>query len=405
MQSTFNPVQLLAEVSSCHKTGGLNIKTKTAAWNIFFDRGEFIYAENSVQTLTQLQYFLVKNGWQEALGGLKTITKIQPPNLSGGETGPSVSLFEYAISNLHTEGYLDELKIQRLIEEISQDALETFLWIQSGGTLWVDAAPPPAWIHVSMSQSEQLDLSDMLQFLQQRLRGWQNCTDKIISPYQRPYLLDFHDINKPVADGAFSAHTLSKLSELMRRGLSLRQLSLYLKQDELHVAQMLSPYIRHQIIFLRNPQPPFDKLPNIPRDKLTPPDSSDSIDQPSGQTYKVVCIDDSPTVLSEMKRFLHEDYFEVITIADPVQASAMLFRLKPDLILMDITMPRINGYRLCSLLRSSAVFDTTPIIMVSGNTGLIDKARAKISGATDYLTKPFNHDELTGIVNKYLQLN
>lgn len=400
MQSTFNPVQLLTEVSSSHRTGGLNISTANAAWNIFFVAGEFLYAENSVRSLSQLQYFLIKNGWQEALAGLRMISKAQPPDLNNEETGQSISLFEHAISTLYTDGYLDELKIQRLVEEISQDAIESFLWLPDGRHLWVEAAPLPAWIQSTVTQAETLDLSDMVRFLRQRLRGWQKCTEIIQSPYQRPYLLDFQDINKPVPDGAFSAHTLSKLSELMRRGLSLRQLSLYLKQDELHVAQMLSPYIQHKVIYLRNPQPPFDKLPTIPRFQLK---STRSAEQ-SGKTFKIACIDDSPTVLSEMKRSLHEGHFDVTTIADPVQASAMIFRLKPDLILMDITMPRINGYRLCSLLRSSAVFDTTPIIMVSGNTGLIDKARAKISGATDYLTKPFNHDELTSIVNKYLPI-
>ena len=65
-------------------------------------------------------------------------------------------------------------------------------------------------------------------------------------------------------------------------------------------------------------------------------------------------------------------------------------------------MPRINGYRLCGLLRGSEYCDHTPIIMVTGNTGFIDKARAKIAGATDYLTKPFTKQGLTQIVTKHL---
>jgi two-component system, chemotaxis family, response regulator PixG len=69
---------------------------------------------------------------------------------------------------------------------------------------------------------------------------------------------------------------------------------------------------------------------------------------------------------------------------------------------MDITMPDINDYKLCRLFRSSAAFETTPIIMVTGNKGLIDKARAKLVGATDYLTKPFSQTELLELVEKHL---
>jgi len=128
-----------------------------------------------------------------------------------------------------------------------------------------------------------------------------------------------------------------------------------------------------------------------------------AIDQAAANpTFKIVCIDDSPTILSEIERFLGNTRYEVTTVDDPIQASSVIFRIKPDLILLDITMPKINGYRLCSLLRSSAVFDETPIIMVTGNTGLIDKARAKLAGATDYFTKPFTQQGLMGMVEKYL---
>ncbi len=92
-------------------------------------------------------------------------------------------------------------------------------------------------------------------------------------------------------------------------------------------------------------------------------------------------------------------------LEDPVQASSVIFRLEPDLILLDITMPRINGYKLCSLLRGSQAFHKTPIIMVTGNTGLIDKAKARIAGATDYFTKPFTQDGLRGIIQKHLVPN
>ena len=69
---------------------------------------------------------------------------------------------------------------------------------------------------------------------------------------------------------------------------------------------------------------------------------------------------------------------------------------------MDITMPEINGYKLCSLLRNSVALRETPIVMVTGRSGLVDKARARVTGATDYLVKPFTRGSLLAVVEKYL---
>ena len=121
------------------------------------------------------------------------------------------------------------------------------------------------------------------------------------------------------------------------------------------------------------------------------------------KTYKIACIDDSPIVLDELERFLQKDgRYSLIKIQDPIEASSLIFRVKPDLILMDVTMPNINGYQLCYLFRDSTTFKHTPIIMVTGNKGSIDKARAKIVGATDYLAKPFTEAVLLELVKKYL---
>lgn len=397
-----NPVSLLTEISSCQKTGCLNVNTNkdhSVSWKIYFRNGEFQYAETSAQSLEQFQYIFVKNGWNDALSTLKNISSQEAADLAC-DSDSTVTFYEKVISSLQKKRQLDSARIQRLMEEISQDSLESFLWLTEGNILWQEGALLPTWITVSLGSFVRMDLSDMLGFLQQRLKGWQACAKALNSPHQRPYLVDFRDINRAVPDGSFSAEILAKLAALMRRGLSLRQLSLYLKQDELHVAQLLSPYIRAKLILLRSAKPPFDQLPAIPAIKKKVEESNSA--SQANKFYKIICIDDSPTVLGEMKRFLG-DRFDVTAIDDPVLASASIFRLKPDLILMDITMPRINGYRLCSLLRKSSAFDDTPIIMVSGNTGLIDKARAKMSGATDYLTKPFNKSDLLDITTKYLE--
>lgn len=89
-------------------------------------------------------------------------------------------------------------------------------------------------------------------------------------------------------------------------------------------------------------------------------------------------------------------------IDNPIKALMQVMRSKPDIILLDVGMPGVDGYELCSLLRKHANFKHTPIIMVTGHTGFVDRAKAKFVGASGYLTKPFTQSELLKAVFKHL---
>ena len=119
-------------------------------------------------------------------------------------------------------------------------------------------------------------------------------------------------------------------------------------------------------------------------------------------TYTIACIDDSPTVLNAIQEFLNDKSLNVVPISDPVKALMQVMRCRPDLILLDVTMPNLDGYELCSLLRRHPSFKNTPIVMVTGNTGFIDRAKAKLVRSSGYLTKPFSQSELLKMVFMHL---
>ncbi|BAT54002.1 Response regulator receiver domain protein CheY [Nostoc sp. NIES-3756] len=134
-------------------------------------------------------------------------------------------------------------------------------------------------------------------------------------------------------------------------------------------------------------------------------DNSQQIAPPSlvrKTLYTIACIDDSLTVLNSIKSFLDENVFTVVIINDPVKALMQILRSKPDLILLDVEMPNLDGYELCSLLRRHSAFKNTPIIMVTGRTGFIDRAKAKMVRSSGYLTKPFDQSELLKMVFKHI---
>jgi two-component system, chemotaxis family, response regulator PixG len=114
--------------------------------------------------------------------------------------------------------------------------------------------------------------------------------------------------------------------------------------------------------------------------------------------YKVLCIDDSPIMLKTIKSLLDEQIFTVISIDDPLKGLMQILRIKPDIILLDVSMPNLDGYQLCSLLRKHSDFRNTPVVMLTGRTGFLDKARAKMVKASGYLSKPFSKADLLKVL-------
>jgi len=120
------------------------------------------------------------------------------------------------------------------------------------------------------------------------------------------------------------------------------------------------------------------------------------------KNYTIFCIDDSPTVLGTIKGFLDEQIFSVVGVTDSLRALMEIFSVKPDLILLDVTMPNLDGFELCALLRKHAHFKHTPVIMVTDKSNLLDRAKAKLVKASGCLSKPFNQSDLLKTIFQHI---
>ncbi len=116
----------------------------------------------------------------------------------------------------------------------------------------------------------------------------------------------------------------------------------------------------------------------------------------------VLVVDDSPTVRKIVQMTLQREHIRVITAADGLSALSAVADEMPALILLDIQLPRMDGYSICQIIRKNLQFREIPIIMLSGKDGLFDKIRGRLAGSTEYLTKPFDSEELVQTVRKYL---
>ncbi len=117
---------------------------------------------------------------------------------------------------------------------------------------------------------------------------------------------------------------------------------------------------------------------------------------------RVMVIDDSKTIRRTAETLLKKEGCTVVTATDGFEALAKISDHQPQIIFVDIMMPRLDGYQTCALIKNNQVFKTTPVIMLSSRDGLFDKARGRIVGSEQYLTKPFTRDELLGAIRRFV---
>lgn len=116
---------------------------------------------------------------------------------------------------------------------------------------------------------------------------------------------------------------------------------------------------------------------------------------------KVMVIDDSKTIRRTAENLLKKQGCEVITATDGFEALSKIAEHKPDIIFVDIMMPRLDGYQTCALIKHNRNFKDTPVIMLSSKDSIFDKARGRIVGSEQYLTKPFTKDDLIRAIQEY----
>ncbi len=118
---------------------------------------------------------------------------------------------------------------------------------------------------------------------------------------------------------------------------------------------------------------------------------------------KVMVIDDSKTIRRTAELLLRKEGCEVVTATDGFDALHRIVDSEPDIIFVDIMMPRLDGYQTCALVKRHEHYRHTPVVMLSSRDGLFDRARGRLVGCEEYLTKPFTREELVGAIRRHVQ--
>ena len=121
----------------------------------------------------------------------------------------------------------------------------------------------------------------------------------------------------------------------------------------------------------------------------------------ASKKLRILVVDDSATIRRSAETMLSKEGCEVITAENGFEALSKITRHHPDLIFVDIMMPRLDGYQTCAIIKNNAEFRNTPVVMLTSKDGLFDMARGRVVGSDQYLTKPFTREELLGAVKQH----
>ena len=356
--TTVSAIKALQEIDKRQLSGRLTIcdpNADTVLWRVYFGNGMLHYATSIGGQPERLAYL-----WQQHCPELKYIPSTEEQ-----------SDYQYLCQQWQS-GQLTLPKVRQLLFTLTQEALLQALTLQQ--------------VRLGFEKIVGLDpillsapLKQTVIPIQQLLGQWVQLQPEISSPFHRPVVRDSEQFRQYLKLHTSQPEQSELLSQTLNQNLCLYEAAYRLKMEALKLANFLHPMVRSGVMGM-NPyrHAQIDERPII------------------------ACIDDSKTVQRNVKLVLEASGYQVLGLMEPARALTTLARQKPTLILMDISMPEIDGYELCRLLRRSSALSQIPIVMLTGRDGLIDRLRARMVGANDYLTKPFEPQQLVSMVQKLI---
>lgn len=337
------------------------------SWFVFCFNGQIIYATQSAGSLFRLRDYLRRYKADTALD------QIQVPYMAS--TNAPEYGYLWALLENHI---LTPAQGRNIIHSMIHETLFDLLSLHQGSfTFEMGSALAP--------QLTSLEISSLLAKIVKQVQQWKQFHPHIQSPNQCPVISDPAELQV-----ALPVNTFNTLRRWADGHTSIRQMARYLNRDVLSVAKAIYPFVQQGLVQL------------FYEPSVAPANSKKEWSSPETKVPKVVCIDDDNVIRKTVESILNEHGYEATAISSPLKALSLVFQIKPDLILCDIAMPELDGYEICAMLRNSSAFRQTPIVMLTGIDGFIDRVQARMAGATDYFTKPFGESELLMLVEKYI---
>jgi chemotaxis family two-component system response regulator PixG len=371
---------LVNEFKTCTQlqyNGKLNIKSsKGGQWTFYYRLGRIVWATGGTHPFRRWRRHMAQN-----------CPQIDVDKLLLRSQDVSIDYWDYRLLEI----FYKKQKIQReQIQSIAESTIAELLF---------DLALQGNFASITCNRSQEVILETPMSFtsaemsvkhMQDSWKTWSAAGLANFSPNLAPILRRPEQLQQMV-----SLSVYKNFVNLINGKFTLLDLAVKMKQSVLPLTRSLLPYILKGIIELV-------EVPDMPL-VVTEVNNKPATTQPKKLNAPLVaCVDDSPQVCKMLEDIITSNGLRFIKIQDAVQALPTLIQDKPDLIFLDLIMPVASGYEICTQLRRISAFANTPVIILTGSDGLLDRVRAKVVGSTDFITKPVAPDKVMSIIRKYL---
>lgn len=398
-------------------SGRLDIQGVITTWSLYFCLGRLVWASGGCH---------VNRRWYRHLSQYLNQVTANDIKLREGDITP---YWEYLV-------LIVLVKRQKITGEQAVAVIKSAVTEVLFDILQQEERAPLAF---SIDQQEVLDASltlinpeKALRETQQLWESWAKAGLTNISPNLAPVIKQAEELKELASPKIYET-----LMRVVNGKRTLRDVAVFIKQDPLTVMRSLIPYIRKKVIALTEisdvakpallivaTPPPVDRVetattPNAPGQttiqttsppKTAPPKSPLPKTEPPAPTTQspsltrplVAYVEDSVLDCQIMEGLVSKAGYGFVSIKDSIQALPTLLEYKPDLIFLDLVMPVANGYEICAQIRRISSFKTVPVIIVTGNDGIVDRVRAKLIGASDFLSKPVGEQKVLAVLQKNL---
>ena len=359
-------------------SGKLDINSSKTKWSLYFRFGRIIWATGGIHPFRR---------WRRKISQYCPQIKIEEIRLEPNQLADK--LWDYQLlTTLYKQKKVDRTQVDAVAKNVISEVL-------------FDIAQQVNFEDVCCSHNPKAILDTSLTFMNtdfflKRMEGewreWAGAGLANITPHLSPVLLQPKQVQQLVTPNVYN-----NFVNFINGEYSLQDLAIKLNFNILKISSDLLPFILRGFIKM-------SEISDFPLPVKEVRNNIASLSQQKLKTPLIACIDDSFQICQTLESIITSHDMRFVQIRDAIQALPTLIEKKPDLILLDLMMPVVNGYEVCAQIRRVNKLANIPVIILTGSDGLFDKLRAKVAGSTDFMSKPIVAEKLLAMINKHLEI-
>lgn len=358
-------------------SGKLDIKSSKYKWSLYYRFGRIIWAAGGIHPFRRWRRKVTQYCPQIKIDEIK-LESIQLTN----------ELWDYQLlTTLYKQKKVDRNQVEAVAKNVISEVL-------------FDIAQQVNFEDVSCSRNPKVILDISLTFMntdfflkrmEEEWYAWSSAGLANFTPHLSPELLQPKQVQQLVTPNVYK-----NFVNFINGKYTLQDLAIKLNFNVLKISSDLLPFILRGFIQM-------SEIADLPLSVKQVKKNITALPKKESKIPLIACIDDSVQVCQTLESVITSNDMRFIKIQDAIQALPTLIENKPDLILLDLMMPVVNGYEVCAQIRRVAQFAKIPVIILTGSDGLFDRFRAKVAGSTDFMTKPIVPQKLLDMINKHLE--